>query len=354
MKLLHITSVTNPRGNGVAVAVENYFKYEKKIVDVAIYNLEKNIIDNDMSFNYSKYKTISSLPEGFNKPDLVIFNEVYKINYISLYKECIKNNIKYIIIPHGCLMKESQNKHKIKKCIANILLFNRFIKQSFAIQFLNKNEKKNSKFSSHRSIISGNGISRPSYINNFKGNSKNIIYIGRYEIYHKGLDLIINVCEKYKAWFDDNNVKVLLYGRDSGNNLKKLKKMIKDKNVNSIVTVNGPIFNKEKEEALKNAYCFIQCSRSEGQPMGIIEALSVGLPCVVTYGTNVGDYISKNKCGLASNLEIDEIFKNIKIIISNEKMRNKMSENAKNYTKKDLYWDVVIKKCIEQYNNMIL
>ena len=353
MKILHITSITNPKGNGVAAAVENYFKYEKKIVEVAIYNIEKDIVHDDMSFNYTNYKTISSLPKGFNKPDLVIFNELYKIKYISLYKECLKNNIKYIIIPHGCLVKESQNKHKIKKIIANILLFNNFIKKSFAIQFLNENEKNKSKFNRHKSIISGNGIRKPTYINEFNDNFKNIVYIGRYEINCKGLDLIVNVCEKYKSWFINNKVKILLYGRDSGDDLKDLKKMVRDKNVDNIVSINGPVFDKEKEKVLKNAYCFIQCSRFEGQPMGIIEALSIGLPCVVTYGTNVGDYISINKCGLSSGLMIDDIFNNINVIVSDEKLRNIMSNNAKNCAEKDLYWNVVINNCIQQYKNIV-
>ena len=40
MKILHITSITNPNGNGVAVAVSNYFFIEKEKIDVAIYNVE--------------------------------------------------------------------------------------------------------------------------------------------------------------------------------------------------------------------------------------------------------------------------------------------------------------------------
>ena len=353
MKILHITSVTNPKGNGVAVAVENYFKYENKIIDVGIYNLESNVVNDDNSFNYYEYKNIVSLPNGFDKPDLVIFNEIYKLKYIKLYKECIKNNIKYIIIPHGCLVKESQNKHRIKKVMANFLLFNSFIKNSYAIQFLNEIEKENSIFNNLKCIISGNGVSKPVYINEFKNDTKNIVYIGRYEVNHKGLDLIVDICARYKSWFDNNNIKIMLYGRDSGNELKELKKLIIGKKIGDTLVINGPIFDNEKEEVLKNAYAFIQCSRFEGQPMGIIEALSVGVPCIVTYGTNVGEFINKNMCGLVSNFDVDSVFDNIKKIIDDEKNRKKMSRNAIACVKRDFYWDVVIDNCVNQYRELL-
>lgn len=36
---------------------------------------------------------------------------------------------------------------------------------------------------------------------------------------------------------------------------------------------------------------FIQTSRHEGMPMGLLEALSIGVPCLVTVGTSLGHII---------------------------------------------------------------
>lgn len=105
MNILHITSITSAKSSGVAHAVIKYLKYEKKIVNVAVLNIKEKIESKDVkSYNYYEYNSISKLPEPFNKPDLVVFNEVYKPEYIKLYKECLKHQIKYIIIPHGCLV----------------------------------------------------------------------------------------------------------------------------------------------------------------------------------------------------------------------------------------------------------
>ena len=88
MNILHVTSITNPEGNGVAVAVNNYIVYEEKYAKVSSYNLEGKILNkHSKCYSADEYKNIAELPEPFNKPDLVIFNEVYKPQYIKLYKE---------------------------------------------------------------------------------------------------------------------------------------------------------------------------------------------------------------------------------------------------------------------------
>ena len=64
-------------------------------------------------YNGTDYATISELPEPFNNPDLVVFEEVYKLEYIKLYNECLRKKIPYVVIPHGCLVEiEQRNKTK--------------------------------------------------------------------------------------------------------------------------------------------------------------------------------------------------------------------------------------------------
>ena len=41
MVVLHIVALTNPSGNGVYAAVDEYIKYEKEYSDVALYSLRK-------------------------------------------------------------------------------------------------------------------------------------------------------------------------------------------------------------------------------------------------------------------------------------------------------------------------
>ena len=355
MVILQLIDVKNPNGNGVIGAFKNYVKYEKKYCNIGVYNLgsieSKKAIDESIPFfSIYDFNSISCLPTPFNNPDLVVFNEVYKKKYLKIYKECLNKHIPYVIVPHGCLVKKAQSHKKLKKVIGNILFFNKFIKRSIAIQYLNEFEKESSIIKKHYSFISGNGIEINSKFNQYK--TKNFIYIGRYDVRIKGLDLIVKTVSQCKNWFEKNNVIIELYGRNSANGYTKLRKLINSKNVSNIVRMNDAVYNDQKEEILLNSYAFIQTSRHEGQPMGIMEALSYGVPCIVTYGTNFGSFVNENKCGIGVHFNSVKLFEAIKKMYEDETFRNECSKNAKKSISK-YDWELVIKDCISQYKKLL-
>ena len=352
MVILHFIDVENIEGNGVAVAVKSYLKIENEGNSVAIFDMCSHFnMDNIETFYYTKYKKIADLPKPYNKPDIVVFNEIYKTKYLGFYKECLKSKIPYIIIPHGSLVRMAQKKHRIKKILGNHLFFCDFINKANAIQFLSENEKNETKFKYKKSIIISNGVFVDEQNCNKPANN-DLIYIGRYDINVKGLDLLIKTCGKYRKWFLDNDIKIQLYGRTTGKGTKtidNLKYIISKYRTENIVQINDAIYGKEKEKLIKKSYAFIQTSRHEGQPMGIIEALSLGVPCIVTEGTGFSDILNKNKCGFGVHFDADELFEAIKEIQTNFLLRNEMSDNAYNVAKENYDWNNIKKKIITEY-----
>lgn len=350
MKILHVTSIDDPNGNGVAVAVGHYYEYEKKMADVAIYNMENNFIKSEFSYDAAKYKDISSLPNGFNKPDLIVFNEVYKLTYLKLYKECVNKNIPYIIVPHGCLTREAQKKSRIKKKIANPLLFEKFIHNALAIQYLNIDEMKKSIVKDKKYIIAGNGIIPKNEKNLAK--NKDFVYIGRYSIKHKGLDLIADMVAYHKEWFLENKVQIRLYGRDSDNDYIKLARIVEKKSISDVMILGEAAYGDAKKHIMLDAYAFIQPSRWEGQPMGVLDALSYGLPCVVTYETTFGEYVNDNKCGIGIDFDSEELFNAIEKMSEDRKFRDECAKNTI-AIERDYDWENVTKKCLSEYRGLI-
>ena len=352
MKILHIMDVSNCDCSGVASAVKMYLKYESEMTDIALYNLNDDMSSKYVkSYNYKDYRRIEDLPDSFNKPDLVVFNEVYKPKYLKLYKECLNRNIKYVIIPHGCLVTAAQNKKRLKKIIGNIVFFNKFIKNADAIQFLNENEYLSTKLKYKNYIICGNGVEIPNNQNLCK--NKELLYIGRYDINVKGLDIMAQLCKKYYSWFKQNEVKICLYGKAYETMYNNLINMVKEFKIEDVMVINGPIYAKEKEKKLLQCYGFIQLSRNEGQPMGILEALSYGVPCIVTYNTTFGEYVNENNCGFGVTLDVDYIFSKIKELYENQDGRKEMSNNAKKYIANDFNWKKVIINTYNEYKRIL-
>jgi hypothetical protein len=146
MKIVYISNLPQLRGAGPNNSVPLQIKAQAKYDDVLWINLTDTYMDHWAENPYYNPKSVfknfrlKSLPEPFNKPDLVIFEcFYYPINCYIAFK-LVSRKVPYIIIPRGELTTGAQSNKKIKKKTANILLFNSFARKAAAIQYLSKQE----------------------------------------------------------------------------------------------------------------------------------------------------------------------------------------------------------------------
>ena len=182
MKILHVAKITNNKFNGVNAVVPQHIKYQSECADVRFVNYNKNVID-EMSQWQVDFKSLEDiLPnlkiQGFI-PDIVVIHEVNNIENIKFYRILLKMKIPYIIVPHGELVKLALRKKRLKKKIAYILLFNKFIRKAVAIQCLSQLELENIKIKTPKKFVSTNGVILPDkYKTSFNYDKCNMVYIG--------------------------------------------------------------------------------------------------------------------------------------------------------------------------------
>lgn len=354
MVILHFASIILSPFSGVSIAVPHHIVSQSKNNIVGFVNI-KNIKFSEINnqFDFASDFNIGKLSEPFNHPDIVIFHEVYNIEYLKIYKQCIKFGIPYVIIPHGELSNMAQKKKRLKKTIANVIFFNKFIKNANAIQYLSKTECDES-FFGKKKIIGTNGVEMPRKTKeHFSNNSVIFTYIGRLDLYHKGLDLLINAIASKKDYLIKNNCVFNLYGPNIENRHNILNELIVAKNLQALVHVYDGIKDIEKEKVLLDTDIFIQTSRFEGMPLGILEALAYGIPCLITEGTTLTSFV-KNDLGWSCKTNCDSIAEAIVDSISD---RNNWMNKSKLSIKKinDYFsWDAVTEQNILLYKNIVV
>ena len=363
LKILHVATMTGSKASGVANVVPEHLKYQSLYAKIALLNCSKIEYKNKdsnnryMIFNINNKigNTLDDIIKSFGKPDLVVFHAIYYPIYIGIYKELIKRNIPYIIIPHGSLTRTAQKKSLLKKLIANFIMFNSFFENANAIQYLTEGEKNNS-IGNYNSIISGNGIELNNPKKDYTSDRKyfKLIYIGRYTIKLKGLDILIDGIKTIKNEMLRNNIKLVLYGSDYRGDLKKLEKIINEKNVKDVVKLNGPIYDENKIKELLNSDIFIQTSRTEGQPLGIMEAISMGIPCILTSGTNLAESAQENEFGWLTEGIAENVGKTILTAFNNRKLLPQYSKNAIKYANNNFNWKNISRNAIEKLEEAVI
>ncbi|MBR2943852.1 MAG: glycosyltransferase family 4 protein [Clostridia bacterium] len=357
MNILHVARIRNYSLSGADVIVPEHIREHQKVESVALLNVEKAIISGiDNQFEYSEDFKLSSLKEPFNKPDIIVFHQVYFPKFLKIAKEARKLNIPYIIVPHGSMTKEAQKVKRLKKIVGNLLYFNKFMNGASAIQYLSEDEK-NRAFKKFPCFVSTNGLNMPNEQKEEFNKDKLVFsYIGRYDMHIKGLDLLVEAVKQKEELVRRNNCIFNLYGPHNDyymGNINSLKALIEEKGLSDVVFVNGPVLGEEKKKVLLNTDIFIQCSRTEAMPMGILEAMSYGIPCLITKGTSLTGVLEKYNAGYACETTADDIANAIEKAVLEKHILKEKSKNAINLVKSEFLWENVAKDALDNYRKFI-
>lgn len=303
--------------------------YQKHWGDVEAYHSVSELGGDDFA--------LDKLPSPFDYPDLVVFEGFYYMKEVKIAKHLKRKEIPYIIIPRGSLTKQAMtNQSSLKKRVAHWLYFDGYCKKALAIQYLTQQEYADSyKKWNKNYFILPNGFNEPERKKTvFSEDGIRMVFIGRPDKYHKGLDVLWQTMVDLKQELVQNHVTLDFYAPKGQIDYNELNNQVEEKKLDDIIVMHDKIGGKEKEDTLLNSDLFVLTSRFEGHPMGLVEALAYGLPALVTPGSNMAKEIQDANAGWITSCDSKSIKEALLKIIKEKDLLKSKGENALHLSEK--------------------
>lgn len=281
MKNILLINKTLTVGGIESVVVSQYYTFKQLNINVSILlfkdDVKHKIPKSDITIISDKSKSIQNYFNLNNNFDLIICH-VQSSRICSYIKKSCKNNLLFVI--HGTLSNQLDNKSLLSKFFRKNKLQKVYKNQnivSVSNSVKNDLEKLNIKPKKTKVIYNPFNtqhilLKASESINNTFLESKKpyIIWVGRIDKV-KNLFFLINIFK-----YLQNNLNLVIVG-DGDETLKtKLKKQIKDKNLEDKVLFTG--FTQNPYKYIKHSQALILTSHHEGFGNVLIEALLLGKP----------------------------------------------------------------------------
>jgi glycosyltransferase involved in cell wall biosynthesis len=127
-----------------------------------------------------------------------------------------------------------------------------------------------------------------------------LAWVGRYDPYHKGLDLLVEAVARLP---DHDRPRIQLRGYDYRGGLERLRAEIAGRDVGRWIDVGPPIEGPAKTAFLLASDGYLHPSRWESYGLALVEALALGVPTLVSRSIRIADSLIAADAALAAEPE---------------------------------------------------
>lgn len=301
----------------------------------------------------------------FGTPDIVHFHSVWSPFQSALARRCRKIGWSYIITPHGEMTYLAQSIKRTKKRIANFLAFRFYVKHAVAMHALTSGEASEMQvlLGTERIITVPNGVDEylleasekfPAADLGDFGRPGDLIlgFVGRIDVYVKGLDLLFDALAKLKLQPDAPVCKLLLMGSFHKNRDRNyVLSTVQELGLEDYVKLLGPMYDDEKIRYLLAFDVYVQTSRSEAMPMSVLEAMALKRPCLVTSKTRVADMVREGG-GWECKTDANSIAEGLKTICEERDSLAERGQRSQDVIRSRFTWNKVAQQLAQEYEKI--
>lgn len=275
----------------------------KDLTDLKAIGVEFNYSVSKFQNNYGvgSFRTLMKNITGMTKPDLIVLHQVYTFSTILGYWYAKKYRIPYAVKPHGSLTKYHESDSRLIKTLAKWLLISKILREASAIIVTCESEKTDLNPPLQAKALHlnyGAVLSQP--FNKFARRlpmgtqNPHIVFSGRFDK-KKNLPLVIKAMPIVLKIYPDLTLDIA--GSGTAKEVKMLHSLIQSLKLEGSIQFHGWIDAPKMLHLFSGARLLVLPSENENFAIVVAEALSAGVPCVLSKFVGTADIVSKHHAG---------------------------------------------------------
>jgi glycosyltransferase involved in cell wall biosynthesis len=280
---------------------------------------------------------------------------------IEFFKVAKKYKIPLIFTAMGTLQNDAQNFYKTQKSIIDYLYTKKIIDYASVLHSVGYSEIKSYLEyggKKEKIIQIENGVNLEEFelknstdiLKRFEiVNKPYILFLSRIHP-KKGIELLLNSFKELSH--KNSEICLVIAGSGQEEYVEKIKKNVIDLSLTNKVKFTGLVTQDEKITLLKFAKLFSLTSKSDIHPRAIQEALTMGVPVVISRESDYPE-VEKYNAGVIVNLDFKEIAHTFEKLLQNEDKLRLLSLNAKKLINEKFLVEDQISKFEKIYQNIL-
>jgi len=301
---------------------------------------------------FLRINELKSMWKSVGESDFVILHQVFELQHLAIFPILKLRNKPYAVMPHGTLTTYQRKQHIFRKFLFSPLT-NLFLRSSKGIFVATDQER--AQLPKHlriRGFVVGLGIEKiaqRSTQSNDSNSTFNLLYMGRITK-KKRLDIALRA---FSLAQQESNLqmKFIICGSGSEFEFDEIKKLVKVLKIESQVEFRGWVDTTEKHRALLESDCFILTSEDENFAIAAAEALSNGVPCVLSSNVALSSLVLDYSAGeVFTKLDSNEIAHSILRV---SKMDKQTLKDNSLQAAAMITWDRIAEKWNKQIHSLV-
>ena len=250
---------------------------------------------------------------------------------------------RYLVSPHGLLKPWALRNSRWKKRIAALLYEDEHLRRADCLHALNSAEAEALRAYGLKNpicIIPNGTTMRDDTALQVSRKGRSILYLGRFHP-SKGLRSLIEAWSAARVEAAAAGWRLTLAGWDQNRHRAELERLADQLQVRSSVDFIGPQFGSDKDRCFAAASAFILPSKSEGQPVSILEAWSRKLPVLMTRECNLPEGAAAG-AAVMMEPEVNSIAAALRRLFSmTDSERKQMGRNGQSLVERHFQWQQI-------------